>query len=149
MTDKNQNSDRAGSYDADGLDVPTYNKDTHAADPAPRSSGAGSTPLSKADTPEPTTQFSQTSGGLFDRTGRAAPQEIKPSEPVYADEDFAPTGSHETIAYDRPADPAPVAAPAPVAPAEYETSLMDAVALGALDTLYEKVYGDLAAAFCH
>lgn len=122
MTDKNQTPDRAGSYDADGLDVPTYNKDTHAADPAPRSSGAGSTPLSKADTPEPTTQFSQTSGGLFDRTGRAAPQEIKPSEPVYADEDFAPTGSHETIAYDRPADPAPVAAPAPVAPAEYETS---------------------------
>ena len=36
-----------------------------------------------------------------------------------------------------------------VLPAEYETSLMDAVALGALDTLYEKVYGDLAAAFCH
>ena len=48
MTDKNQTPDRAGSYDADGLDVPTYNKDTHAADPAPRSSGAGSTPLSKA-----------------------------------------------------------------------------------------------------
>ncbi|NLD59155.1 MAG: ROK family protein [Clostridiales bacterium] len=36
-----------------------------------------------------------------------------------------------------------------VLPAEYETSLMDAVALGALDTLYEKIYGDLAATFCH
>ncbi|MDO5670043.1 MAG: DoxX family protein [Corynebacterium sp.] len=120
MTDKNLNPDRAGSYDADGLDVPTYNKDTPATDPAPRSSGSGSTPLSKAEpagTPEPTTQFSQTSGGLFDRSGRAAPQEIKPAEPTYADEDFAPTGSHETVAYDRPAEPVPVAAPV-----DYETS---------------------------
>jgi len=135
MTDKNQTPDRAGSYDADGLDVPTYNKDTHAADPVPRSSGAGSTPLSKADAGsvpggnDATTQFPQTSGGLFDRTGRAAPQEIKPQatpQPTYADQDFAPTGSHETyethqtMAYDRPASqPAAAAAPAPapVAPA--------------------------------
>src|SRR5699024_7773256 len=82
MTDKNQTPDRAGSYDADGLDVPTYHKDTHAAGPAPRASGAGSTPLSGQDTgadaTSATTQFPQSSGGLFSRPGRAAPQEIKP-----------------------------------------------------------------------
>ncbi|MDO5513355.1 hypothetical protein, partial [Corynebacterium sp.] len=70
MTDKNQTPDRAGSYDADGLDVPTYNKDIPATGPAPRSSGTGSTPLSRADTGhEATTQFPQGGGGVFDRTG--------------------------------------------------------------------------------
>jgi len=36
-----------------------------------------------------------------------------------------------------------------VLPAEYETSLMDSVARGALDSLYENIYGDLAATFSH
>ena len=137
MTDKNQTPDRAGSYDADGLDVPTYRKDTPAADPAPRAAGAGSTPLSARDTSaDATTQFpqsSQTSGGLFDRTGRAAPQEIRPNQPTYHDQDFAPTGAQETVAYDRPASQ-PVAAAAPAAepvaepvPADYGAPTATAV----------------------
>lgn len=123
MTDKNQTPDRAGSYDADGLDVPTYHKDTHAAGPAPRAPGGGSTPLGAQDTgAQETTQFERPSGGLFSRPGRAAPQEIKPSQatppvqPTYTEQDYqaAPaTGTHETVAYGNP--PAqPVAAAAPV-----------------------------------
>ena len=121
MSDKNLNPDRAGSYDADGLDVPTYHQESHAVDPASRAAGTGSTPLSSRDTSaDATTQFPQSSGGVFDRTGRAAPQEIKPAatgQPTYADQDYATYGAaHETATYDRPA-PQPVAAAAPAAPA--------------------------------
>ena len=150
MTDKNQTPDRAGSYDADGLDVPTYHKDTHAAGPAPRASGAGSTPLSGQDTgadaTSATTQFPQSSGGLFSRPGRAAPQEIKPAaanpatpatppvQPTYAEQDYAaPTGTHETVDYGSPAAPpafAPVAAEPVAVPADYaEPVAVEEVAL--------------------
>ncbi|GAB3704668.1 DoxX family protein [Corynebacterium nasicanis] len=119
MTDKNQTPDRAGSYDADGFDVPTYHQDTPAAAPAPRPTGSGSTPLGKVEAAnDATTQFPQSGGGLFDRSGRATPQEIRP-QPTYADQDFAPTGSHETVAYDRPVEQPLPPAPAPVA---YETT---------------------------
>lgn len=144
MTDKNQTPDRAGSYDADGLDVPTYHKDTHAAGPAPRAPGGGSTPLSgkdtgagAADATAATTQFPQSSGGLFSRPDRATPQEIKPVQPTYTEQDYraaaAPTGTHETVDYGSPVAQ-PVAQPvAPVAvPADYsapvaveETTLPD------------------------
>ncbi len=122
MTDKNQTPDRAGSYDADGLDVPTYHKDTHAAGPAPGTSGAGSTPLSGrttgSDAASETTQFPQTSGGLFSNPGRATPQDIQPAsatppvQPTYTEQDYAaPTGTHETVGYGSPAAQ-PVAVPA-------------------------------------
>ncbi|RSZ66113.1 DoxX family protein [Corynebacterium hylobatis] len=83
MSDKNQTPDRAGSYD----DVPTYRKDATSA-----AQGDGE------DTA--TAQFPQTSGGLFNRSGRAAPQEI----PAYTDQDFAAPANtgNETFAYDRP-----------------------------------------------
>lgn len=102
MSDKNQTPDRAGSYD----DVPTYRKDT--------------TPAAQDDGEDTATaQFPQTSGGLFSRPGRAAPQEI----PAYDDQDFAApaTTGNETFAYDRPEEQpttiTPVApAAVPVAP---------------------------------
>ncbi|QGU04409.1 DoxX family protein [Corynebacterium comes] len=135
MSNKNPTPDRAGSYDADGLDVPTYHQDDKAADQGPAFTGAGSTaasslPAGGAD--NATTQFPETSGaGVFGRTNRAAPQEIPASQqspqPTYADQDFAAPGgstAYQTFAYDRQQDQpttmapaaAPVAAP-PVAPA--------------------------------
>ena len=44
MSDKNQNPDRAGSYDADGLDVPTYRQDAPAADQPAGSTAASARP---------------------------------------------------------------------------------------------------------
>jgi putative oxidoreductase len=103
MSDKNQNPDRADSYD----DVPTYRQDT---DPAAQGNSEDTA----------TAQFPQTSGGgLFNRSGRAAPQKI----PAYTDQDFAAPANtgHETVAYDRPQDQpttiTPMAATSPPAAA--------------------------------
>lgn len=127
MSDKNQHPDRAGSYDADGLDVPTYSQDANAANPNPPAQGTGSTPLSAREAggvsgTDATTQFPQTpapsapsgnSGtGLFGRSRRAEPQEI----PAYTDQDFATPGgtANETFAYDRPPEQPTTVAPAAV-----------------------------------
>ncbi|RNE48354.1 DoxX family protein [Corynebacterium alimapuense] len=105
MSDNNQNSDlpdRAASTD-DGLDVPAYRKD-----PAQDS----------------TTQFPQGASGAYQRTGRAAPQEI-PAEPKpapYSDQDFAPTGSHETVAFGYGSTPGPAPTAAPVAAPAFDNT---------------------------
>lgn len=97
MSDNKQTPDRAGSFESDGLDVPTYSGATEG--PA-----TPSRPDTPAPTPEPdataaTTQFPEAGGGLFDRTGRAAPQEIPPAQPHYADQDFAaPVTPDPTVA---------------------------------------------------
>lgn len=146
MSDKNQNPDRAGSYDADGLDVPTYRQDAPAADQPAGSTAASARPAGGNDA---TTQFPETSGasgtaattGAFSRTGRAEPQEIPPAQPsapsaqpTYADQDFAAPGgstAYETFAYDRAQEqpttvaPAPGPASAPVAPAPVATAPVD------------------------
>jgi len=181
MSDRNQNPDRANTPDNDGIDVPTYRNDQTT--PTGGSTPTGSSPASPArnaqQDPTPTagrddatTQFPRgtagtagtgaaTGGDVYNRAGRAAPQEIPPEprqarpEPRtdarteylqdsprdnYQDQDFAPTGSRETVSFDRNAnhgepayqdttyaDPAPVAA-APVVEEEHvvtETTVPD------------------------
>lgn len=134
MSDKNQTPDRAGSYDADGLDVPTYRQDATAADQGPATTGTGSTAASArpANAAEnATTQFPETTEtGAFGRPGRAAPQEIPATQqrpapqqapqPTYADQDFAAPGgstAYETFAYDRAQQQPTTVTPTPVAAA--------------------------------
>lgn len=183
MSDRNQNPDRATTPDNDGIDVPTYRNDQNT--PAGGSTAAGSSPASAGRNAQPdptpttgredaTTQFPRGTSGttgaggaggdVYNRAGRAAPQEITPEprpEPRtdsradarteylqdsprdnynYQDQDFAPTGSRETVSFDRNAnygepayqdttyaEPAPVAA-APVVEEEHvvtETTVPD------------------------
>lgn len=138
MSDKTPRPDRADAHD---FDVPTYDGST--PEPQPGSTRASS--LDDATTPAP----EQRSQSLYERAGRAAPQEIQPTggrradagdattafpasgdragQSEYRDEDFAPT----TVAQ------APGAEPTTVAPAT--------AADGAYDPAAEPAYVDEAA----
>ncbi|HFG8806939.1 TPA: DoxX family protein [Corynebacterium striatum] len=85
MSDKNV-PDKASSFD-DDLDLPTYSRDKAAADAAADNADAAT---------EVTPAAASTRSRLFQRPGRAEPQEIKPKEPKVHDSEPAETASVES-----------------------------------------------------
>ncbi|HCD4226825.1 TPA: DoxX family membrane protein [Corynebacterium striatum] len=85
MSDKNV-PDKATSFD-DDLDLPTYSRDKAAADAAADNADAAT---------EVTPAAAPTRSRLFQRPGRAEPQEIKPKEPKVHDSEPAETASVES-----------------------------------------------------
>lgn len=85
MSDKNV-PDKASSFD-DDLDLPTYSRDKAAADAAADNADAAT---------EVTPAAASTRSRLFQRPGRAEPQEIKPKEPKVHDSELAETASVES-----------------------------------------------------